>query len=387
MPVHADDYANREIVTTRVFDASRNWCLRLDRSESPREMVGAQRLHDDVAGIRPAAGRAWRLVMHGPNGTDYPGEFRFVEIAGPERLVLDHVSLPKFRLTIFFEELDGKTKIIFRQLFDTPQTYQSVKHLAMPGNEQLFDKFAIELAAMGAGCMDADVAGRARAAGTRLDGLDRPDPTGEVVGPCGFSSPRCDSTSASAASSASTCSIPTAPSGRWSASSSRSSGPNGLSSPPCRSTRTGSPSSRRQTPSTSAGRPDDANQPPRDRRKNPRSDRRFVSSPAATRAGRKACTAWLTCSTGWPARELPVTSALSLKNGVAIDVGNERSLGAATTNEPEASTAFGSAASSRRLACLRRPDEVAFVDSRRVGRLYRRPERRLSCRLGKVCPG
>jgi uncharacterized protein YndB with AHSA1/START domain len=152
MPVPADDYANREIVTTRVFDAPRELVFRawtdpkaLVKWWGPNGFTTTSQEFD----LRP--GGAWRLVMHGPNGTDYPGEFRFVEIAGPERLVLEHVSLPKFRLTICFEELDGKTKIIFRQLFDTPQSYRSVKHLAVPGNEQLFDKFAVELAAMGAG--------------------------------------------------------------------------------------------------------------------------------------------------------------------------------------------------------------------------------------------
>ncbi len=141
--------------------------------------------------LRP--GGAWRLVMYGPNGTDYPGEFRFVEIAGPERLVLDHVSLPKFRLTIFFEELDGKTKIIFRQLFDTPQSYQSVKHLAVPGNEQLLDKFAVELAAMGAGSHEMRMS-RVVLAPRELVWTAWTDPIqlAKWWGPRGFSSPRCE---------------------------------------------------------------------------------------------------------------------------------------------------------------------------------------------------
>jgi len=152
MPIPADDYASREIVTTRVFDAPRELVFRawtdpkaLVKWWGPNGFTTTSQEFD----LRP--GGAWRLVMHGPNGTDYPGEFRFAEIASPERLVLDHVTLPKFRLTILFDDLNGKTKISFRQLFETSETYRSVKDLALPGNEQLFDKFAVELAAMGAG--------------------------------------------------------------------------------------------------------------------------------------------------------------------------------------------------------------------------------------------
>jgi|HubBroStandDraft_2_1064218.scaffolds.fasta_scaffold15293_4 uncharacterized protein YndB with AHSA1/START domain len=194
MPIPADDYASREIVTTRVFDAPRELVFRawtdpkaLVKWWGPNGFTTTSQEFD----LRP--GGAWRLVMHGPNGTDYPGEFRFVEIAGPERLVLDHVSLPNFRLSIFFEELDGKTKIIFRQLFDTPQSYRSVKHLAVPGNEQLFDKFAVELAAMGAGSHEMRMS-RVVLAPRELVWTAWTDPLhlAKWWGPRGFSSPRCE---------------------------------------------------------------------------------------------------------------------------------------------------------------------------------------------------
>jgi uncharacterized protein YndB with AHSA1/START domain len=194
MPVHADDYANREIVTTRVFDAPRELVFRawtdpkaLVKWWGPNGFTTTSQEFD----LRP--GGAWRLVMHGPNGTDYPGEFRFVEIAGPERLVLEHVSLPKFRLTICFEELDDKTKIIFRQLFDTPQSYRSVKHLAVPGNEQLFDKFAVELAAMGAGSHEMRMS-RVVMAPRELVWKAWTDPVhlAKWWGPRGFSSSHCE---------------------------------------------------------------------------------------------------------------------------------------------------------------------------------------------------
>ncbi len=35
-------------------------------------------------------GGVWRLVMHGPDGRDYPNKIVFLEVAKPERLVYKH---------------------------------------------------------------------------------------------------------------------------------------------------------------------------------------------------------------------------------------------------------------------------------------------------------
>jgi hypothetical protein len=65
-----------------------------------------------------------------------------VEIAAPERIVLDHISAPRFRLTVLFEKLGNRTKLTFRQLFETSSVYDQVKKLAVPGNEENLDRLA-----------------------------------------------------------------------------------------------------------------------------------------------------------------------------------------------------------------------------------------------------
>jgi uncharacterized protein YndB with AHSA1/START domain len=194
MSVNADDYASREVVTTRVFDAPRELVFRawtepehLAKWWGPKGFANTFQEFD----LRP--GGTWRLVMHGPNGADYPGTFVFVEIAGPNRLVLDHVSQPKFRLTVFFEDVAGKTKITFRQLFDSPETYGKIKHIAVPGNEENFDKLAAELSAMGAGSHEM-LMSRVVLAPRELVWKAWTDPAHLVKwwGPRGFSCPRCE---------------------------------------------------------------------------------------------------------------------------------------------------------------------------------------------------
>jgi uncharacterized protein YndB with AHSA1/START domain len=194
MPVPADDYASREIVTTRVFDAPRELVFRAwTQPDHVIKWWGPKGFTNTFQEFDARPGGKWRLVMHGPNGADYPGEFHFVEIAGPERLVLDHVTQPKFRLTVLFEDVAGKTKITFRQLFDTPQTYRSVRHLAVAGNEQNFDKLAAELAAMGAGSHEM-LMSRVVLAPRELVWKAWTDPVhlAKWWGPRGFSASRCE---------------------------------------------------------------------------------------------------------------------------------------------------------------------------------------------------
>jgi uncharacterized protein YndB with AHSA1/START domain len=88
--------------------------------------------------LRP--GGHWRFVMHGPNGADYPNHSVFVEIKPQERIVLDHVNAPEFRVTATLEELTGRTKVTFRQTFKDAGVFDKVKAICLEGNEQNFDR-------------------------------------------------------------------------------------------------------------------------------------------------------------------------------------------------------------------------------------------------------
>lgn len=45
-------------------------------------------------------GGRWSLTMHGPDGKNYANECVFAEIDAPRRVVVEHTSAPKYRLTI-----------------------------------------------------------------------------------------------------------------------------------------------------------------------------------------------------------------------------------------------------------------------------------------------
>jgi uncharacterized protein YndB with AHSA1/START domain len=87
-------------------------------------------------------GGEWRFVMHGPDGTDYPNHSVFVELVPRQRIVLRHLNAPEFLLTAVFEDLGGRTRLVFRQLFNTATTFERVKTYCVEGNEQNFDRLA-----------------------------------------------------------------------------------------------------------------------------------------------------------------------------------------------------------------------------------------------------
>ncbi|GGE12847.1 activator of HSP90 ATPase [Marinithermofilum abyssi] len=140
-----------ELVTTRIFDAPRDlvfkaWTspVHLAQWWGPKGFTNTFQEFD----LRP--GGTWQFIMHGPDGVDYKNKSVFVEIVKPERIVFQHVSGPKFQVTATFEELDDKTRLTFRMLFESAAEFDKVKTYAVEGNEQTFDCLEAHLKTMSA---------------------------------------------------------------------------------------------------------------------------------------------------------------------------------------------------------------------------------------------
>ena len=142
-----EEIVRREIVTTRVFDAPRATVF--EAWTDPEQLKiwwGPKGFTNTFHHCEIGPGGSWSYIMHGPDGKDYPNEMRFLEIAAPERIVIDHMSYPQFRLTVLFHELGDRTKITFRQLFATSDIYEQINKLALRGNEESLDRLANILA-------------------------------------------------------------------------------------------------------------------------------------------------------------------------------------------------------------------------------------------------
>jgi uncharacterized protein YndB with AHSA1/START domain len=85
-------------------------------------------------------GGRWRFDMHGPNGVSYPNESLFVELVRPERIVLDHVVAPLFRMTITLTARGKQTELVWRMRFETAEVYRGLRALITRANEENFDR-------------------------------------------------------------------------------------------------------------------------------------------------------------------------------------------------------------------------------------------------------
>jgi uncharacterized protein YndB with AHSA1/START domain len=91
-------------------------------------------------------GGRWVFVMHGPEGAVYPNESVFREITPDSRVVIAHVSQPRFVLTVTLAPRGDKTCLTWAQEFETPAIAERMRPLCEPANEQNLDRLESLLA-------------------------------------------------------------------------------------------------------------------------------------------------------------------------------------------------------------------------------------------------
>lgn len=89
-------------------------------------------------------GGSWVYTMHGPGDKHYPNESVFRELS-PSRIVIHHVSQPRYLLTIGLEAVDGGTRVSWDQAFEDPRVAAGIEHIVVPANEQNLDRWTAEV--------------------------------------------------------------------------------------------------------------------------------------------------------------------------------------------------------------------------------------------------
>ena len=85
-------------------------------------------------------GGAWKFVLHGPDGKNYPNVNRFVEIVPAQRVRLQHVEGHWFELTVTLTPEGEKTRIGWRQQFANEEELLLVRDYVIPANEENLDR-------------------------------------------------------------------------------------------------------------------------------------------------------------------------------------------------------------------------------------------------------
>ena len=120
--------AANEIVITRVFAAPRSmvWGALADPWQVG-QWWGPVGFTTTILEMDLRAGGKWRLVMHGPDGTNYPNEMTFTEVVPMQRIQLEltggreGAELLRFHQTMTFSDEEGGTRFTIRIAFATAE--------------------------------------------------------------------------------------------------------------------------------------------------------------------------------------------------------------------------------------------------------------------------
>lgn len=114
---------DRELVITRVFDTPRR--LVFEAWTKPEHLMrwwGPRGFTLPVCEMNLRPGGAYRFVMRGPDGKDYPMQGVYREIVEPERIVFtatldDEPPGHEILTKVTFAEQEGKTKLTVHQTY------------------------------------------------------------------------------------------------------------------------------------------------------------------------------------------------------------------------------------------------------------------------------
>lgn len=147
--------ADREIINVRTFHAP--IALVYEAFTDPAhlsEWWGPNGFSTTTYEHRVAPGGTWRLMMHGPDGTDYPNRLEYTEVVPRERLVWNHYADTDelhFTGTVTFTAVDAeRTTVALRLLAPSVEAASYMKQFgAVEGGVQTLTRFGELLSRLG----------------------------------------------------------------------------------------------------------------------------------------------------------------------------------------------------------------------------------------------
>lgn len=111
---------DRELLITRELNAPIDLVWEVwTKPEHISQWWGPDGFTNSISKMDMKPGGEWNLVMHGPDGKDYINKSVFKEIVKHRKIVIEHVSYPKFLTTIEFDPRGEKTFLKWHMLFES----------------------------------------------------------------------------------------------------------------------------------------------------------------------------------------------------------------------------------------------------------------------------
>jgi len=135
--------SDREIVTTRIFNASRERVFRaFSEPKQLEQWWGPDGFTSTIKIFELKPGGQWFIIMRGPDGTNYPSSNTFLEVVEPERIVFLHHQPPShdFRMAMEYTDAAGDTQLSWHMLFDSADECARLRAVIAAANEQNFNR-------------------------------------------------------------------------------------------------------------------------------------------------------------------------------------------------------------------------------------------------------
>jgi uncharacterized protein YndB with AHSA1/START domain len=152
MSAKTSDTTDREIVISRVVDAPRE--LVWEAMTNPQHIIhwwGPRGFSTTIEQMDVRPGGAWKQIMHGPDGANYPNSSTFHEVVKPERIVYslgggrEGAPAHHFVSTWTFNEIaPNKTKVTIHMVFPTAVDRDKVvkEFGAIEGGKQTLERLS-----------------------------------------------------------------------------------------------------------------------------------------------------------------------------------------------------------------------------------------------------
>ena len=142
MTIEAGD---RALVTERAFACTRARLFEAFTSASElARWWGPAGFTNTFHAFDAKSGGRWVFTMHGPTGGNFENEMIFRELVPDTRIVLEHVSHPRYVATFEFSD-DPRdhgvgARLRWRMEFETVERFNQVKKVALTANEENLDR-------------------------------------------------------------------------------------------------------------------------------------------------------------------------------------------------------------------------------------------------------
>lgn len=143
MDTKTNNTEDREINISRLLDAPVELVWEVwTQAEHLAKWWGPAGYSNTIADMDVRPEGVWNLVMHGPDGVDYPSKHVYKEVIPMQKIVYEHVYTPQFTATITFEAQGDKTMLRWHMLFASKAEFEEVvrTHKADQGLAQNVDK-------------------------------------------------------------------------------------------------------------------------------------------------------------------------------------------------------------------------------------------------------